>query len=83
MNNDQTPVKKIVTAVEEYYNGKDLQEICEEHDISQELFNDWLAEYKHITVEIMELKSENERLRKLFVDHCLKLHFTAKGENEP
>lgn len=80
MNNDQTPVKKIITAVEEYYNGRDLQEICEEHDISQELFNSWLAEYKYITVDLMELKLENERLRKLFVDQFLKLHFSGSAE---
>ena len=80
MNNDQTPVKKIITTVEEYYNGRDLLEICEEHDISQELFNNWLAAYKYITVDLMELKLENERLRKLFVDQFLKLYFPGSAE---
>ncbi|KQC00123.1 hypothetical protein [Pedobacter sp. Hv1] len=81
MENDQTPVKMIVKAIEAYYNGKQLQQICEEHEIEQEVFHNWLLEYKHLAIEIMELRIENERLRKIYVDLSLKHQSLSKDQD--
>ena len=67
----QITVKDIIRAIEEYYGGKKLEQICEEYEIEHVVFENWLLEYKQITVEIMDLRLENERLRKLFVDTVL------------
>lgn len=82
MENDQTPVKMIVKSIEEYYSGKQLKQICDEHEIEQEVFHNWLAEYKHLVIEIMELRIENERLRKIFVDLSLKHQSLSNGKDQ-
>lgn len=71
MSIKQITVKDIIRAIEEYYGGKKLEQICEEYEIEHLVFENWLLEYKQITVEIMDLRLENDRLRKLFVDTVL------------
>ncbi len=74
MNNDHTSVKLIVSAIEDYYSGRKVTDICEDHEITEIVFNNWLAKYKHVAFEIMELKLENERLRNMFINVSLKHH---------
>lgn len=65
-------VKQIVIAIEQYYNGRHIQEICDEHQIERFVFDNWLKEFKQITLEMMEMRNENERLRKLFIEASIK-----------
>lgn len=64
-------IKAIVHSIEEYYEGRPMDEICAEHQIEQYVFESWLAEYKYIVLQIMELKLENRQLRKMYVDLLL------------
>ena len=79
MIDHQHSLKTIVNAIEQYYEGKQIKNICKDFQIEHELFNSWLAEYRHIAVELIELKKENEKLRKMFIDLILKYGNIAKN----
>lgn len=77
-------LKTMVVAIEKYYGGESIKLICKELEIDQPTFNTWLAEYRHIAVEFIDLKTENEKLRKMFVDLTLKYqHATKADKDEP
>ncbi|WP_199141624.1 hypothetical protein [Pedobacter sp. ASV12] len=65
-------VKQIVIAIEQYYDGKQIQEICDEYEIECFVFDNWLKEFKQIALEMMQMRNENHRLRKLFIEASLK-----------
>lgn len=71
MESEDNSVKDIVNSIEQYYSGRPLEEICAERQIDMEVFDFWLATYKQITMEIMELKLQNKQLRKMYVDLVL------------
>jgi putative transposase len=76
---NQPSLKVIVNAIEQYYGGKQKKCICKDFQIEHKLFNTWLEEYKHIAVELIELRKENEKLRAMFIDLTLKHENTAKN----
>lgn len=71
MESERITAKVIVRAIEEYYEGKQIAEICKEHEVEHEVFATWLEEYKCIALELIELKIENERLRKVVIEAIL------------
>ena len=81
MESEEITVKVIVWAIEEYYDGKQIEEICREHEIEHEVFINWLKEYKCVALELMELKIENERLRKMLIDVILENQFQSNRLN--
>ncbi|MCZ4244158.1 hypothetical protein [Pedobacter punctiformis] len=71
MKPEKITAKTIIKAIEDYYSGKQIIEICKDYEIEQEVFAIWLEEYKCVALELIELKIENERLRKLVIDTIL------------
>lgn len=71
MESEDNSVKDIVNSIEQYFNGRPIEEICAERQIEEETFETWIAEYKQITMEILELKLQNKQLRKMYVDLVL------------
>jgi len=65
-------IKKIVNAIELYYEGKPVKQICKKFEIEPETFSIWIAEYSQIAIEFMELRKENEALKKIL------MHLTGK-----
>ncbi len=75
-------LKTMVVAIEKYYAGEPIKLICRELEIDPLTFNCWLAEYRHIAVEFIDLKAENEKLRKMFVDLTLKYQHDTKVDHD-
>ena len=71
LNEDPTRVKNAVDAIQSYYNGRPIEMICAENEITRAVFDHWLRYFKVVALEIMEMKTGNERLRKMFVDLSL------------
>lgn len=81
MESEGITVKIIVRAIEEYYDGKQIEEVCRELEIEHEVFIAWLKEYKGVALELMELKIENGRLRKMLIDVILENQFQSNRLN--
>ncbi len=63
--------KSIIGAIEEYYNGLQIEQICDKYQINKDIFTDWLANYKDVALDFMNLKLENEKLRTMYVNLLL------------
>ena len=73
MEDEQTSVKMMLSAIIEYYSGKQIKHICDDYDIEESTFEVWLADYKQVAFEMMELKLENEKLREMYINLSLRL----------
>lgn len=58
--------KQIVTAIESFYRGKNVKDICKEMDIKMSTFYRWKTQHGGIAKEYMRIKLENERLHKMY-----------------
>lgn len=71
MDSRKIPVNEIVHAIEAYYRGKQIDDICATYMIAVVTFYNWLAEYKQVALELRMLKIENERLREVLIDFVI------------
>lgn len=71
LNEDPLRAKIAIDAIQDYYNGRSIDMVCAANEITRAVFDNWLLYFKVVALEIMELKTENERLRKMFVDLSL------------
>ncbi len=66
--NDTKSLKTMITAVVDYYEGEPIENIRAEHIIEQHEFHLWVEAYRSIALEFVELRLENEKMRKIVVD---------------
>eukprot|EP01012_Entosiphon_sulcatum_P023073 TRINITY_DN28062_c0_g1_i1.p1 TRINITY_DN28062_c0_g1~~TRINITY_DN28062_c0_g1_i1.p1 ORF type:complete len:106 (+),score=9.09 TRINITY_DN28062_c0_g1_i1:441-758(+) len=62
---------QIIGSIQEFYNGREPEEICNELTIDKPFFDTWIRDYGNIANELMELRDENETLRQMFTNLSL------------
>ncbi len=66
---------EIYKVLQQYEDGKSIQQIIEEQGISQATFYNWKAKYGSFSsndmVNLNRLKEENDRLKRMFADLSL------------
>ena len=66
-----TAPAKIIGSLQEFYNGKEPEEIYSELAIDKDCFESWIRDFGNIANEMMELRDENEKLRLMFTNLSL------------
>ena len=66
---------QIQNILQKYEEGKSIQQLIKEYDISLATFYNWKAKYgsdsSFNSQELMKLKEDNERLKRMFADLSL------------
>ncbi|WP_316827991.1 hypothetical protein [Pedobacter miscanthi] len=62
---------QIIGSIQEFYNGREPEEIFAELAIDKHCFDTWIREFGSIANELLELRDENETLRTMFVNLSL------------
>lgn len=70
MKLNNTPTE-IIGSIQEFYNGRDPEEICKALKIDKNCFDSWVRDYGTIANELLELRDENENLRTMFTNLSL------------
>ncbi|QNN44701.1 MULTISPECIES: hypothetical protein [Pedobacter] len=70
MKPNNTPAQ-IIGCIQEFYDGREPEEICAELAIDKPLFDAWIREFGSVANELLELRDENEALRKMFTNLSL------------
>ncbi|MGM9476086.1 hypothetical protein ACS5PU_06640 [Pedobacter sp. GSP4] len=70
MKLNNTPAQ-IIRSIQEFYNGREPEEIYSEMAIDKNCFNGWIRDFGAIANELLELKDENEKLRLMFTNLSL------------
>jgi putative transposase len=72
--------KQILAILKEQEMGKKITEICREHGISEQTFQNWRKKYSGITVDnikrLCDLEQENARLKRILADLSLDLQMS-------
>lgn len=61
-------LRQIILILEKRLNGGRVKDLCEEAAISTSTFHRWEEQYKEIVKDYIKLKSENDRLRKMYTN---------------
>lgn len=61
----------LISKIQEYYTGKEPEEVCSELKINMDEFNHYIRIYGQIANELLEIKDENEKLRLMFINISL------------
>ncbi|MGN8054953.1 hypothetical protein ACTJKN_01690 [Pedobacter sp. 22163] len=70
MKPNNTPAK-IIESIQEFYNGRDPEEIYNALEIDKNCFESWIRDFGGIANELLELKDENDNLRTMFTNLSL------------
>ena len=70
MKPNNTPAK-IIESIQEFYNGRDPEEIYKALEIDKSCFDGWIRDFGSIANEILELRDENDNLRTMFTNLSL------------
>jgi len=68
LKEEEYSLTEIVSVMEKYYQGMSVKSICKVFEIDEQIFRMWLKSYSYIAIELIGLKSENDKLRKLLAD---------------
>lgn len=68
MNEKRRTLSQIILIIEKRFNGAKVKDICNKAGIDTTTFHRWERQYKGLVQEYMEIKKENERLRKMFTN---------------
>ena len=71
MKNNNLSFSQIIKCLQQFYNGREIEDICNETGIEHELFNGYIRECGEIANELLSLKDENEKLRRMFTNLSL------------
>ncbi|WP_316761540.1 hypothetical protein [Pedobacter aquatilis] len=61
----------LISKIQEYYTGREPEEVCSELKIDMDEFNHYILLYGQIANELLEIKDENEKLRHMFINISL------------
>lgn len=70
MKLNNTPTK-IIESIQEFYNGRDPEEIYSALEIDKDSFDSWIRDFGGIANELLELRDENDNLRTMFTNLSL------------
>ncbi|KRT13870.1 hypothetical protein ASU31_22305 [Pedobacter ginsenosidimutans] len=70
MKSNNTPAK-IIESIQEFYNGRDPEEIYNALEIDKNCFDNWIRDFGSIANELLELRDENDNLRTMFTNLSL------------
>lgn len=70
MKPNSTPAK-IIGSIQEFYNGREPEEIYAELEIDKNCFDSWIRDFGSIANELLELREENQTLRTMFTNLSL------------
>jgi|GEM_PF-2015817 len=68
MNERRRTLGQIILILEKRLNGTKVKDICIKAGINIATFYRWEKQYRDVVQEYLEIKRENERLRKMFID---------------